>query len=102
MANSAVQYHVYIVTIAGNRCTVVGHKLAITDAGAAVPTAIAAVSVDLLVEGDIHGFLRFPFADPESLQGVLMPTDLAGLELGLTQGGADAVLGLIVEEIYPS
>jgi hypothetical protein len=53
------------------------------------------------VVGDVHGLLRFPFADPETFDGVLLPADLRTAQIKLTQGGAGAALALIAEEVYP-
>jgi len=66
-------------------------------------TSIAALSAKnavLRVVGDIHGLLRFPFADPETLEGALTPTDLATAQIKLTQGGAGGVLALLCEEVF--
>jgi len=61
---------------------------------------VAAVKFDLKSVGDIHGFLRFKFADPDTLEGALSPTDLKTAEIKLTQGGAGATLSLIAEEVF--
>ena len=70
------------------------------DSGVVVGGAASAVKMGMRIVGDIHGFLRFPFADPETLEGALTPNDLATAQIKLTQGGADGVLALICEEVY--
>jgi len=37
----------------------------------------ASHKINLRVVGGVNGLLRFPFADPETLEGALTPTDLA-------------------------
>lgn len=100
MATSLVQTIPCVTTIAGSRVTVNAETWGSTGLGTITVAAASAVSVDLFVEGDIDGFLRFPFADPETMEGVLTPQELATTDIGLTQGGAGGTLGLIVEEVF--
>ncbi len=86
--------------ITGNRITLTGSSLASTGTGTLTCAAISAKKMDLLAVGDLHGFLRFPFADPETLDGALQPGDLRTAQIKLTQGGAGAALALIAEELY--
>ena len=90
-----------VTTIAGNRITVQGHTLTTAVAAATVAAAVMAdADLDVTVIGDIHGFLRFPMADPETFEGMLLPADLRTAQIKLTQGGAGAALALIAEEVY--
>jgi hypothetical protein len=85
----------------GNRCTVTGSSSTGNAAAGFVPaTALIAQWCSLVVRGDIHGILRFPFADPETLEGMLMPADLKNAEIEIVEGGAGAEMGLIVEELH--
>jgi hypothetical protein len=101
MTTAGAQTLVDVTTITGNRITVQGHTCTTAVAAATVAAAVlAAVSVDVVVHGDIHGMLRFPFADEETLDGALQPADLKTAQIKLTQGGADAVVALMSREIY--
>ena len=87
-------------TITGNQVTVTAQTLGSTGTGTLTTGAASAKKVDLVVSGDVHVMLRFPFADPESFEGMLLPTDLRTAQIKLTQGGAGAALALIAEEVY--
>jgi len=100
MTTAGAYSQVDVTTILGNRLTIQGHTLTTAVAAATVAAAVlAAKAVDVIAVGDIHGFLRFPFADPETLEGALSPQELKLAKVWLTNGGADAVLALIVEEV---
>lgn len=100
MANGTT-FAVHVVSsYTGQQLTLGGSTYAVTDAGAAVPTDGTALLGRLRVEGDIDGFLHFPFADPETLEGMLQPADLLTAEIKLTEAAAGAVEALIAEEIY--
>jgi len=83
----------------GNKVTVTGITISWSDS---TPTAgsLSAKQMGMRVIGDIHGFLRFPFADPETLEGALTPNDLATAQIKLTQGGSGGVLALLCEEVF--
>lgn len=103
MATSSVNYVAAATTITGNQLTIIGN--AITSPHTAGNTSgqpISAVAYKLSVAGDLHGFIRIPFADPESLEGILSPSDLKTAQICVTQGGAGATMAFIVEELYPN
>ena len=90
-----------VTTIAGNRFTIQGHTCTTAVSAATVAAAVMAdKKVDVTLIGDVHGFLRFPFADPETLDGALTPADLKTCQVRLTQGAAGGVTALICEEIF--
>ena len=89
-----------VSAVTGNRATMTGQTVGSTGLGTLTIAAISGKACDLKVVGDIHGFLRFPFADPETFDGVLMPSELRTAQIKLTQGGAGASLALIAEEVY--
>lgn len=100
MTTSTVTQLAVVSAVTGNRATMTGQSIGSTGLGTLTVAAISAKACDLKVVGDIHGFLRFPFADPESFEGVLMPSDLRTAQIKLTQGGAGAALALIAEEVH--
>ena len=100
MTTSTVTQLAVVSAITGNRATMTGQTVGSTGLGTLTIAAISAKACDLKVVGDIHGFLRFPFADPETFDGVLMPSELRTAQIKLTQGGAGAALALIAEEVY--
>ena len=100
MTTNAVLEHAVVSAITGNRHTITAQTVTGTGTGTLVTSAMSGKKLDLRVVGDIHGFLRFPFADEETLDGMLMPADLKTAEIKLTQGGAGATLALIAEEVY--
>ena len=100
MATSTVTQLAVVSAVTGNRATMTGQTVGSTGLGSLTIAAISAKACDLKVVGDIHGFLRFPFADPETFDGVLMPSELRTAQIKLTQGGAGASLALIAEEVY--
>ena len=100
MATSTVTQIAVVSAITGNRATMTGQTVGSTGLGTLTIAAISAKPCDLKVVGDIHGLLRFPFADPETFDGVLMPSELRTAQVKLTQGGAGAALALIAEEVY--
>ena len=90
-----------VTTIVGNRFTIQGHTCTTAVAAATVAAAVMAdKKVDVTLIGDVHGFLRFPFADPETLDGALTPADLKTCQVRLTQGAAGGTTALICEEIF--
>lgn len=100
MATSTVTQIAVVSAITGNRATMTGQTVGSTGLGTLTIAAISAKPCDLKVVGDIHGLLRFPFADPETFDGVLMPSELRTAQVKLTQGDAGAALALIAEEVY--
>ena len=100
MTTNAVLELGVVSTITGNRHTITAQTLTGTGTGTLVTSAMSAKKLDLRVVGDLQGFLRFPFADPETLEGMLTPADLKTAQIKLTQGGADAACALIAEEVY--
>ena len=100
MSTSTVTQLAVVSAVTGNRATMTGQTVGSTGLGTLTIAAISAKPCDLKVVGDIHGLLRFPFADPETFDGVLMPSELRTAQIKLTQGGAGAALALIAEEVY--
>lgn len=100
MATNAVLELAVVDGITGNRHTLGAQTITGTGTGTLVTSAMSGKKIDLRVVGDIHGFLLFPFADEETLDGMLMPADLKTAQVKLTQGGAGAALALIAEEVY--
>lgn len=101
MATAGAYTQADITTIAGSRITIQGHTCTTSVAAATVAAAVLSdKKVDVTIMGDVHGFLRFPFADPETLDGALTPADLKTCQVRLTQGAAGGISALIVEEIY--
>ena len=100
MTTNTVTDVAVVSTVTGNQCTITGQTIGSTGLGTLTVAAMSARKVDLRVVGDVHGLLRFPFADPENFEGVLMPGDLRTSQIKLTQGGAGAALALIAEEVY--
>lgn len=101
MTTAGAYSQVDVTTIAGNRFTIQGHTCTTSVAAATVAAAVLSdKKVDVTLIGDVHGFLRFPFADPETLDGALTPADLKTAQVRLTQGAAGGVSTLIVEEVF--
>ena len=100
MATNAVLELAVVDGITGNRHTLGAQTITGTGTGTLVTSAMSGKKLDLRVVGDLHGFLRFPFADPDTLEGMLTPADLRTAQIKLTQGGADAACALIAEEVY--
>ena len=100
MATSTVTQLAVVSAITGNTVTMTGQSVGSTGLGTLTIAAISAKACDLHITGDIHGFLRFPMADPESFDGMLLPADLRTAQIKLTQGGAGAAVNLIAEEVY--
>lgn len=101
MTTSTTTQLTVVSGITGNTCTMTGQTVSSTGLGTLTIAAISAKACDLHITGDIHGFLRFPMADPETFDGMLLPADLRTAQIKLTQGGAGAALALIAEEVYP-
>ena len=76
MATSAVMNHGVVTTITGNELTITGETFGSTGLGTLTLADISAKKMGLRVVGDIHGYLWFPFADPDTLEGALQPADL--------------------------
>ena len=100
MTTNAVLELGVVSAITGNRHTITAQTITGTGTGTLVTSAMSGKKLDLRVVGDLHGFLRFPFADPDTLEGMLTPADLKTAQIKLTQGGADAACALIAEEVY--
>jgi hypothetical protein len=100
MTTNAVVETAAVTTITGNRHTLTAQTITGTGTGTLVTSAMSGKKLDLRLVGDIHGFLRFPFADPDTLEGAISPSDLKTAEIKLTQGGAGATLALIAEEVF--
>lgn len=100
MTTSTVTQLTVVSAITGNTCTMTGQTVGSSGLGTLTIAAISAKACDLHITGDVHGFLRFPMADPESFDGMLLPADLRTAQIKLTQGGAGAALALIAEEVY--
>jgi len=83
----------------GNKVTVTGITISWSD-NSPTASSLSAKQMGMRVIGDIHGFLRFPFADPDTLEGALTPADLTTAQIKLTQGGAGGTLALLCEEVY--
>ena len=101
MATSCVMNHCVVTTVTGNQLTITGETFGSTGLGTLTLADISAKKADCTIVGDIHGFLRFLFADPLTLDGMLNPADLKTAEIKLNQGGADAAMALIAEEVFP-
>lgn len=101
MTTSSVNNVAAATAVTGNQITLVGNAITSPySAGNTSGIPLAAVKYDAVVFGDLHGILRFAFADPQSLEGMLLPTDLRTTQVKLTQGGAGASIALIAEEVY--
>ena len=100
MTTNGVMEFAAVTTITGNRHTLTAQTVTGSGTGTLVTSAMSGKKLDLRVVGDLHGFLRFPFADPDTLEGMLTPADLRTAQIKLTQGGADASCALIAEEVY--
>ena len=100
MATSTVMNHPVVTTITGNQLTITGETVGSTGLGTLTIADISAKKTDLRISGDLHGYLWFPFADPETLDGALTPQELRTAQIKLTQGGAGAVLALHCHEVF--
>lgn len=100
MTTNGVMEFAAVTTVTGNRHTLTAQTVTGTGTGTLVTSAMAGKKLDMRLVGDIHGFLRFPFADPDTLEGAISPSDLKTAEIKLTQGGAGATLALIAEEVF--
>ena len=100
MTTNGVMEFAAVTTVTGNRHTITAQTVTGTGTGTLVTSAMSGKKLDMRLVGDIHGFLRFPFADPDTLEGAISPSDLKTAEIKLTQGGAGATLALIAEEVY--
>ena len=100
MTTNAVLELGVVSAITGNRHTVTAQTVTGTGTGTLVTSAMSGKKLDLYLNGDVHGFLRFPFADPDTLEGALTQADLKTAEIKLTQGGAGATLSLLAEELF--
>jgi hypothetical protein len=101
MANGTTFASLAIKSVAGQQLTLGGSSYAVSDAGAAVPTDGTAMFAYCEVEGEIDGFLRFQFMDPETLEGAIPTSDLKTAEIKLTEAAAGAAEALIAEEVFP-
>ena len=91
-------------TIAGNRVTLAGNTVTLANGAATTQTqsALATKAGYIDVTGYPSGVLRFPFGDPGTLDGCLMPSELKDAYVRFVQGGAGAYLATVVEEIVAS
>ena len=65
-------------------------------------TALTQQTVYGEFDGDVQGCLVFPFADPDTLQGLLQPADLKTMQVGATMAGTALFqYALVAVEIYP-
>lgn len=101
MTTSSVNHVAAATTITGNQITIKGNTItAPHTAGNTSGQPISTIAFKLTAIGAIHGFVMLPFADPDTFEGALMPADLQSAEISLTQGGADAALELLAQELY--
>lgn len=101
MANGGTDYIVAVTARAGSQLTMTMHTLTWTAANTVTLTATnGTVACDCTVWGDPDGFLELPFADQETMQGVLSPSDLVDAQILLTEAAAGGVTALIAEQIF--
>ena len=101
MASTGIQYVVAVTARAGSQLTMTMHTNTYTGANTTTITATnGTVACDCVVEGDLDGFLEFPFADPETMKGLLSPSELKDMQIQLTEAAAGGVTALIAEKIY--
>lgn len=101
MTTSLAQTIPCVTTITGNRVTINAETWSSTGLGTITIAAASGVSTSLLVRGDLHGVVRIPFADIDTLDGAIPVSDLASAQMLVTQAYAGALLSFVVEEIYP-
>lgn len=100
MTTNGVMEFAAVTTVTGNRHTITAQTVTGTGTGTLVTSAMSGKKLDMRLVGDVHGFLRFAFADPDTLEGAISPSDLKTAEVKLTQGGAGATLALLAEEVF--
>lgn len=100
-ATAGVQTVPTVTDVTGNTATIKGHTYTIASTDAAVTgAAMSNITCDATFIGDVHGAVMLPFADRDTLADALTPDQLRTAQIGITQGGSGAVLGLVAEEIY--
>lgn len=101
MTTTSVNHVAAATSITGNQVQIRGNTISAPyTAGNTSGTPISAIAFKLMVIGDVQGFVRIPFGDPDTLDGSLTPDDLKAAEISLTQGSASGSLELIAEELY--
>lgn len=88
--------------VTGNRITITGTTVTLDKSTATTQTAsgLSAKAAWIEVQGDVHGYLYFPFADPATFDDAIQPSDLKSAQIKLVQGGAGADVRLIAEQLY--
>jgi len=101
MAGTGVNYVVASSAIAGSQVTMTMHTCTYGGANTITITATnGTVACDLIIEGDLDGYLEFPFADMETMKGLLQPSELKDMQIQLTEAAAGGVTALIAEKLY--
>jgi hypothetical protein len=101
MASTGVDYIVSTTARAGSQVTVTMHTLTWGGANTVAITGTAGtVACDLVVWGDPDGFIELPFADLDTMQGILAPSDLLDAQILLTEADAGGVTALIAEQVF--
>jgi hypothetical protein len=96
MTTASVDHVAAVTAITGNQITATCN----TQSGVATSLALSNIKMTLSAEGDVHGMLLFPFADPETLEGMLLPAELQNAQIELTEAGAGAAVEVIAEELW--
>lgn len=96
MATSGVENFASVTAITGNQITLTGNTLT------SVSSLLAFSAKDFYVEavGDVHGIIQLPFADPDTLDGMLGPAELSTAQVRLVDGGAGASCAIICRELF--
>jgi hypothetical protein len=101
MASTGIQYLPAVTARAGSQITVTMHTNTFGGANTVSVTATnGTVACDVTVWGDPDGFLELPFADMDTMQGVLAPSDLLDAQILLTEADVGGVTALIAEQIF--
>lgn len=101
MTTSSVQSIMAATTITGNRITMTGNTItAPHTAGNTSGQPISTVKMTLMAVGALHGIVRVPFADPETLEDAIQPAELATARVKCAQGGAGAAFALVEEVLF--
>jgi len=101
MVSTCVEYMVNASARAGSTLTLYMHTITYGGANTVTVTATAGtVAADILIEGDLDGFLDLPFADYETMKGLLQVSELKDMQILLTEAAAGGVTALIAERIY--
>jgi len=96
MATTGVEHFASVTSTVGNRITLVGNTLT------GVTSLLGFTNKPFFVEatGDIHGVLRFPFGDPETLDGLLSPGELSTAQVRLVDSSAGAFCAVVARELF--